>query len=194
MWFSDKIISVITSFNESKFIDEIILIDNNKKAALDISQFKKVRHIQPDDNLYVNPSWNIGISLCKNENVVISNDDLVVNNLDDVLIDSNIDEYDLIGLDYVNINKGIGLVFRKEISVMQKGFGCFLITKKSKYVNIPDEIKIWYGDSFLFNSIKNRAIFSCDNIDIKLSQTVLKIPDLHTIISNDRELFSKIKF
>lgn len=194
MWFSDKVLDAISSFNKSTNVDEIILIDNNKAKALNVLQFEKVNHIKPEANLYVNPSWNLGVSLSKNNNLIISNDDVVINNIDDILTNSKIDEYDLIGLDYSNINKGNGLMFRGEITSMQKGFGCFFILNKNKYVNIPHDLKIWYGDAFIFNTIKNRAVFSHDNIDIQLSRTVLKVQDLHSIIDNDKKIFSKIKF
>lgn len=194
MWLSSKVIEILRIFNSSDFVDEIILIDNNFNKASNLNDYKKVVHIKNETNLYVNPSWNLGVKLSRNENVIISNDDLVIKNIDDILSHAPVNDYDLIGLDYKNINKGNGLVFRNSIINMEKGFGCFIITKKSKYVDIPEEIKIWYGDVFLFNSIKNKAIFSCDDIDIQLSETVLKINNLHTILDNDKELFSKIKF
>lgn len=194
MWFSNKILNSIQVFNTSACVDEIIIIDNNSHSSLDLSTFSKVIHIKNENNLYVNPSWNLGVKLSKNENIIIANDDLVIKNIDDILLHSDINDYDLIGLDYKNINKGNGVVIKNSNINMEKGFGCFIVTKKSKYINIPEEIKIWYGDVFLFNSIKNKAIFSCDDIDIQLSETVLKINNLHTILDNDKELFSKIKF
>lgn len=194
MWLSSKVIEILRVFNSSDFVDEIILIDNNFNKAYNLNEYKKVIHIKNENNLYVNPSWNLGVKLSKNENVIISNDDLIIKNIDSIISNSATNCYDLIGLDYQNINKGNGVIFKNSNVNMEKGFGCFMITKKSKYINIPEEIKIWYGDLFLFNSIKNKAIFSCDGVDIQLSRTVLKIQDLHSIIDNDKKIFSKIKF
>ncbi|HOS21116.1 MAG TPA: hypothetical protein PLV79_07825, partial [Bacteroidales bacterium] len=65
---------------KSKYVCEIIVIDNdNKNIKLDLSKYKKVKHIVNSENIYVNPSWNLGYSICnKNNKLIFANDDLKI--------------------------------------------------------------------------------------------------------------------
>jgi hypothetical protein len=192
MWYSKKILTIIQQFNDSKFINEIIVIDNNIKDSIDLTNYSKVIHIKNNSNIYVNPSWNLGISLSKNDRVILSNDDIIVYEIDKLLSDENIHKYDLIGLDNSNINKGNGINFREPNTAMEKGFGCFLFVNKKCYVNIPNEMKIWCGDNFLFKKIKNKSMFSSDNIEIEFSKTIKNINNLHEIIDEDMKIFKSL--
>ena len=61
-----------------KTVEEIIVIDNSKKRLNKKSN--KLKVIIPDKNLYVNPAWNLGVKLAKNEYIGILNDDLIFPN------------------------------------------------------------------------------------------------------------------
>jgi hypothetical protein len=192
MWFSSKIIDAIKTFNNSIYVEEIILIDNNTAESIDTSEYDKVIHIKNNYNLYVNPSWNLGVSLATNDNIIISNDDIIIRNIDRVLSSNELVSYELVGLDYKNINKNSEVVFKNVDTDMEKGFGCFMYVNKNAYNIIPDEMKIWYGDNFLFKSIDRKSIFSCDAIEIEFSKTVKKISDLHSILNRDKVIFKSL--
>jgi hypothetical protein len=194
MWFSSKIMDAIKIFNNSTYVEEIILIDNNTTESIDISEYDKIIHIKNSYNLYVNPSWNLGVSLANNDNIIISNDDIIIRNIDRVLSSNELVRYDLVGLDYKNINKTSEVVFKNIDTDMEKGFGCFIYVNKNAYKIVPEEMKIWYGDKFLFKSIDRKSMFSCDGIEMELSKTVKKVPDLHSILNRDTIIFSSIKF
>lgn len=194
MWFSSKIVDAIKTFNYSIHVDEILVIDNNPTESIDLSEYDKVNHIKNNSNLYVNPSWNLGVSLATNHNIILSNDDVVIRNIERVLSSDELVSYDLVGLDYKNINKSNSVIFRKTDKDMEKGFGCFMYVNKNLYNDIPNEMKIWYGDKFLFKSIHRKSMFACDGIEIELSKTVKKVQDLHSILKKDEIIFSSIKF
>jgi hypothetical protein len=192
MWSSDKINCFIMELNESTLIDDIVLIDNEtNKTPKFINQIEKINHIKNNENIYVNPSWNIGVALCKNSNIIISNDDLCIKNIDRILFKILKTNYDLIGLDYINLNKTNSVNIDDKIGGMTKGFGCFFYIKKDKYISIPDEIKIWYGDLILHDNISNKGKLSFNDIDIELSSTVKRTINLFDILKNDKDVYER---
>ena len=58
-------------------VSEIIIINNKPELPL-LFNNEKVRIHTPETNLYVNKSWNLGVSLAKNNNFCLMNDDLII--------------------------------------------------------------------------------------------------------------------
>jgi hypothetical protein len=183
----------IVEYINSQLIDEIIIIDNDPQKKINLPKSDKIKYISKGYNIFVNPSWNWGVKESKNENLIFANDDIVIKNIDTLLTNINLLKFDLVGLDYKNINKGKGVTFSPINENMERGFGCFFYIRKNHYTPIPEEMKVWCGDKFLFKKIKNKSQFSCDNVTIKLSKTVKSIDNIHPILENDRKFFSNLK-
>ena len=139
---------------KSKYVCEIIVIDNdNKNIKLDLSKYKKVKHIVNSENIYVNPSWNLGYSICnKNNKLIFANDDLKIydDNIDIIFDMLSKTTFEIVGLSYRkdNIN-----VIEKIDNFPRKNYGSFLYVKNYKY--IPEQLKIWSGDNLQFNSVSS---------------------------------------
>lgn len=186
MWFSNKLDCLINELINSELVDEILIIDNNKFSENKTKiTSDKLKIITQDNNIFVNPAWNLGVRLSKNENIILSNDDLCIDNINKIFTEILNTSFDFIGLDYQNINKSDGITITESLGGMSKGFGCFMFIKKSKYIPIPDNIKIWYGDAILYNNIKNRGKMSCNNINIELSKTIKSINNSIETIKQD---------
>jgi hypothetical protein len=56
-------------------VAEIILIDNDKTKTSDLSFLKSILN-SALHNLSVNPSWNMGVKIAKNELICFCNDDI----------------------------------------------------------------------------------------------------------------------
>ena len=67
---------IIVLLSQDESVEEIILINNKIENPLDYD-FPKLRIITPNENLYVNASWNLGIKESKCENFLLLNDDLL---------------------------------------------------------------------------------------------------------------------
>lgn len=149
---------------------EFILIDNNHGCYLE----PEISIIIPKENLGVNPSWNIGVELAKNNIVCLLNDDIEINfqtiknNLDEI---NNLD-FGIIGFD---ANKNLGTDFNtnvdkfefKEADCRTLGFGCMMFIRKENYLKIDERLKIFFGDDLLYwwNRDKhNRPIYIIDNL------------------------------
>ena len=186
MWFSNKLECLINELIKSELVGEIIVIDNNTLSNNKTQIINEKLIILPQtENIFVNPAWNLGVNISKNENIIISNDDLCITNINKVLLEILNTNFDFIGLDYPNINKNDEVIITKTTGGMTKGFGCFMFIKKNKYIPIPDNIKIWFGDAILHNSIENKGRLSCNNFDIELSKTIKSISNSLETIKQD---------
>ncbi len=186
MWFSSKLECLIEELIKSELVEEIIIIDNNtlsnNKTKI-VSE--KLKVLSQKENIFVNPAWNLGVEISKNENIIISNDDLCITNINKVLLEILNTNFDFIGLDYQNINNNDGVIITKTSGGMTKGFGCFMFIKKNKYIKIPENIKIWFGDTILYNNIENKGKLSCDNFTIELSKTIKSMSNSLETIKQD---------
>ena len=187
---------------EDVCVDEILVINNKPKVPLVLPKCDKIRIITPAENIYVNPSWNLGISECRNENFAIINDDILVCSgfISSVSVSDvfNSPETGLIGA-----AQGLDMKFYKkeeEMELPQKysnlqfipltrymstgDWGSVILGKKSNYYMIPNELKIIYGDNYLL--YKNQ-------INGKINYKVSGMPfnHLHSFSSSSSE-FSNI--
>lgn len=151
--------------NSDSAVGEIILIDNSRKGY-DTKNLNKVRLITPKKNLYVNPSWNLGISMAQYDYFGILNDDLIIpTNLCEKILEKFKNKYlGLTGLgnSIQNVEKAPINFCEKNTSIESLDFdileqrtdvtywGSAIFGKKQDYYKIPTNIKIWCGDDYLF--------------------------------------------
>ena len=152
LWKSDRTQKLLNDLVNSSFVNEIIIIDNTNSKSPIIHP--KINHVIMGENIYVNPAWNRGVELSKNEHIAICNDDINFNtSIFELISSNNIDG--IIGQSSNNFNKNQeGL---PNISPMGHsrpwGWGTLLLTQKKYWIPIPEQLKIWYGDDFF--CIKN---------------------------------------
>jgi len=152
MWYSDKILKSLPLLESSPDVGEIILIDNNKsRRPAQISSTDKIILLEQEENIFVNPAWNLGVELANYENICISNDDLV---------------WDVNCLPYINENLHLGIIGQDgnnyygggkySLHKLDKrgwGWGCLLFVHKTKWKPIPSTLKVAYGDDWLLREI-----------------------------------------
>lgn len=148
---SSLTIELLKSLQESKYISQIILIEN-KILDIDLN-FSKLERYQQSENIFVNPAWNLGASLSKNDKLLIINDD--------IHFDENIVK---LSLPYITPQNGmIGIktyndeiLDKKEIKKINiplfnfNYFGSLFFIHKKSYIKIPEEMKIFCGDQYLY--------------------------------------------
>jgi glycosyltransferase involved in cell wall biosynthesis len=156
MWCSDLILKLLDSLNDSPFVGEIILIDNDKsKRPPQITSTSKLRIIEQEQNIYVNPAWNLGVKIAKNDSIALINDDINFNpNIFEVINSEVLDMFGIIGMGEGNYKYEIDetngpYIDRWKPGINDGGWGCFIMFDKKNWINIPDNIKIWYGDNII---------------------------------------------
>lgn len=149
MWRSERTLPLLTQYNECPHVKEILLINNNSKDTLDTSHLQKVVTASFGGNMFVNPSWNIGVSMSSSEHVVISNDDITFD-VNKALEFMSEQEFDCVGVHPVGINSDDE--HQMEIldgTFIGHGWGILMFMKKQRYKKIPSSLKIWFGDNWL---------------------------------------------
>lgn len=221
LWYQDLIDfrEVLENLESSNFVTEIILIDNDPNFDEDIkknvlSSINKLMHIRMHENIFVNPAWNKGVEISKSDWIVILNDDFWSNPKVSEIIywhfNQENKEDSLFGIHshcYPSFGDVTGYkdnfedgTFRTletpAIEISQEGlglgWGCLLILNKKNWKPIPDELKIWCGDDFIYENWINNNIFSIKNVlATKYSQTCDRSnSEMISIRENDVKIFT----
>ena len=180
--FTDHLVDVLV---EDESVGEIIIIDN---APTDFCYTdEKVCTLKQSENLYVNPSWNLGVEESDYDKFIILNDDIIipynfVYELESLLTE----ERGVVGIDYKAviatdgfIDENITFLDRKitlkSIRIRDWGFGIVIAGHKESYHKIPENIRIWHGDDYLvqLNNEGTKTSYVIDNVPIftKMSAT-----------------------
>jgi hypothetical protein len=176
LWKSNRIGKLLFDLIKCEFVDEIILIDNGGKFFEYFEALDKVKLVQTDENIYVNPAWNLGVKLAKNDLVALLNDDINFNpNIFGVITNDILLEYGIIGQSEFNykVNNSDEPILEKWTGkVRDWGWGCLIMFDKTNWIDIPDDIKIWYGDDFIFKcNPSTKSTLKNFNIETEMSTT-----------------------
>ena len=205
MWRNNKTIRLLDSLNLDPNVSEIILIDNDVKSKnIDLSKFSKVKYIPQAENIYVNPAWNLGVSMCKSEIICIANDDIYFdsNTVTQYVLD-NAQDLGSFGLNMHTRNgSSIGNLSKKELrtrseisnAIVGSGFGMLMFVKKSNWKPIPEELKIWYGDNWIANTNGRAFILSMYGSNLEVDRhTTAGSKELKKITMEDSKAWPNYK-
>ena len=180
--------SQIELLNSNDLVNEIIVINNDKSKTpswFANGSYNKVLEIIPHTNLFVNPSWNLGIRASNSKFILLQNDDIVCKNyhhLDNIKEKLETEDCLIGNADSVYTHTE-GNLFLEEIEIWRIesgayakaipwGWGCSLFLRKESYKEIPDQIKVWYGDKLLCDRFeqKGKSVYCLHNVDFSLSR------------------------
>lgn len=196
MWRSNKTEKLLKDLNASKYVSEIILIDNDTKSKnIDLNKLHKIKYYPQPENIYVNPAWNLGVELASNDLLCICNDDInfevdkhfefVTQHTDKMgLFGANIRPFRKIEKDLLYKINDIRIT---KAALATQGYGMLMFTSKNKWVNIPDTLKIWFGDDWMANEHKDNlySLHFVDGIDAD-KHTTVSSKELSQIIKDDK--------
>lgn len=131
-----------------------VLVINNAPEPL-VWESRKVRVLDQGRNIFVNPAWNLGAREARGEYLAIINDDM---RFDPELIDHAAHTLGkpgvgIVGVDGAFLNRPRSDKIRTRLATYEHvaiGFGMAMFMRRSNYVPIPDDVKIWGGDDWLF--------------------------------------------
>jgi hypothetical protein len=154
-------------------IGEVLIIDNRKENRPDAAVLKhpKVRILEQEKNIYVNPAWNLGVQEAKYDNLCFLSDDVIADSrvyfeADKFLTEKTEPNHGvlvtLIGWELHNqpkVSDGIIQISSyhslrnddKPVG-MHGAFALFFCHKK-QYIEIPEAFKILSGDAYLWNKM-----------------------------------------
>jgi hypothetical protein len=152
LWQSDCIYETIRDFKYSQVEGtELIIIDNANSDYCEDG----VTIVKQQENIFVNPAWNLGVSLAKNDTICLLNDDITINLKTLFNNVSRFPEYGMIGFDAnrnltQTLNQDDEVWELEEATCRSLGFGCMMIMPKTHYEPIPSDLKIYFGDDMLY--------------------------------------------
>lgn len=211
MWRAHHTIPLLQLCQENDVISEVILIDNDpSKTNKEALQFSKVVHLPQKENQFVNPSWNLGVSLARNDKLCICNDDCLVNfNFLEDFEKYIIPEVGLFGFSetsflhvrsdnlqpfYDDKNRNFGdkvVVLESHTLQPHMCYGVCMFVHKNSWHIVPEDFKVDHGDNF--NYILNRFKYKKKNyilnnglIMTKMSSTGL---DFEEYKEKERKVF-----
>lgn len=171
MWKPDHYKVMLPLFNQHPLVGEILVIDNNTaNTNKDILNLEKVIYLPQEQNIYVNPAWNLGAQKAKYDKLCFYSDDCLINlsaidavyelltpqhglfgfNLDSIHSDEG---YDVLDFPFLNMYYGNII---ESMDMISYTFAVCFFAHKDSYYQIPENYKIFYGDKYLFNeNIRN---------------------------------------
>jgi hypothetical protein len=165
IWKSERITKLVNDLDSSENIGEILIIDNLYQYDGRFNELLKVRVIQPEENLYVNPAWNRIVKESQYDLVGLLNDDI---NFDvDIFKSFNAEVLLNVGItgmgeeNYHNTHfEGTPFIIDSR-NISNWGWGCMILLHKNHWIDIPESLKIWYGDNFI------KSVNPCPNGTLK---------------------------
>lgn len=193
MFVPSGVVDRIQEICDHQLVSEFILIDNTNNGYEINEDIPKLKHIKEKKNTFVNPAWNKGVSLAKNEKIMIVNDDIITDfgDLIDLVYNEITQERGIIGLGdgcWDGNNKSFKIA---KIDKLSAGFGCLFFIHKDSYLTIPDDLKLWYGDNWLFEKT-NKKPYQIVNWPVtgELSATVDR-PEFNSLKNDDILIWKK---
>ena len=191
MWKPISFLEMLKTIVEDPNVDEVIIIDNEKESTPDdsILNHHKIRFHKSETNLYVNPSWNLGAKLAKNELLCFCQDDII---FDTRVFEKTLHLFEtansvgVVGslVSYTSepsygdayfkffVDGSINFVNSKEPDHAKRppatGCGNLFFIQKCDWIDIPQDIKIFHGELLIWNyydAVKDNYIIT--NFDIK---------------------------
>lgn len=182
-------------------VTEIIIINNSDEHLQFLSS--KIIVYSPDDNMFVNQSWNKGVELSTNDHIVLLSDDVLVPDSFFFRIkDVDFNQFGLVGQSDTHIlnKKHDEIDFfdaRDEGSIdyigdyRNWGFGTIMVMKKENFYPAPDGMRVWYHDDLLLlrnrQAGKTNAVFKIP-IMTQMS-TTSDLPEYSPVKDNDKIVY-----
>lgn len=195
LWKINRLYETLSELENCESVDQIILIDNT--GIEKIISNKKLTYVLEKENTYVNPAWNKGITLSRNDNICILNDDIwfdwtKLKEIEEIISP----DIGLIGMSPKNYNLHVdeNLTFVKinpdwktSKGHRPMGYGCCLFIHKNNWIPIPDEMKVWAGDDYIFYYRNNLSNYMVEGLKCSghISYTCNSLENIDEISKND---------
>lgn len=193
LWKSSRIHKLLDNLINCESVGEIILIDNSNQFKQHYDLLPKTKVIIPSQNMFVSESWNFGIRSSKYTNIALCNDDINFDtHIFKILLQSKI--VGIIGQasDNYHYDYNQNLMITPMIGTRPWGWGCLIFLNKEYWKEVPENLKVWYGDDWLvkFNPISK---YTLHNFSIKTEMSSTSdLEEFNTIKQQDKLVWEQI--
>jgi len=190
LWKDPTCLDRIKLLSNHDLVGEIILIDNTDEGLDFGENIPKLKHIKEFKNTFVNPAWNKGVRLAEYDKLLFLSDDVDTDfSILDMVYDYITDNIGMIGAGVSCWNPHYvgGQPLLVPINQRQMCYAAFFFMHKNSYVPIPEEMKVWHGDDWLFIKPKKQNYELTNWEMLGMSSRTSGLPEFVDIIKNDTE-------
>jgi len=164
MWRTPELKSSIEIMEQSPYITRIQLINNAKsaffQAGINTWGNTKIRVYTPPENIYITASWNHGVLHADTDIVCLLNDDVVLPAPAWEFIANNWPEdAGIVGLGFNSLHILGGAYHLRATTARGYGFGAAMFIRRKNYLPIPEDLKLWFNDDWLFKYIPGQHYY-----------------------------------
>lgn len=192
---SDELYPLVNQCAAHPLVAEVLVI-NNAEAPLSWAS-AKVRVLQQEQNLFVNPSWNLGARQAQGEYLAIVNDDVRFPDevFDHVAKILRRGWFGIVGPERSSFSTGALGKPRHRLArpiVTPYGYGTFMALRTRDYSPIPEQMRIWAGDDWLIaRSARPPAALMGFRFDTTMSTTAGS-PEFQTLRAREQAIADEI--
>lgn len=161
MWVPEKFCDFLQYVVKQECVGEVIIINNavDKTPNHIALSHPKIKMVNCEENIYVNPAWNLGAKMASFEHLCFLSDDVIVDLRAFYKADDFMEKNPEMGMLYICPgfeDQDQPKVTTGEIEIEsgpvtnRYGYGAFFFVHKKDWNPIPEQFKIWFGDHFTF--------------------------------------------
>lgn len=164
MWRGLGLEKVITEVETNPLLGEILVINNAPDKTPDWFKNKKpnpkIKVANFGHNIYVNPAWNLGVKHSNFDHICIMNDDIEFDSsIFAFMSDKITPDLGPVGSAYENWGNSLSISISEDSydswssrgGSSPIGWGVFFFVHKANWIDIPEQLKIWKGDDWIYD-------------------------------------------
>ena len=211
MWKYPPFFDFLQDIVDVPLVGQVIIIDNDIDArpiaVHKVLENSKVDVICFDKNVYVNPAWNAGVKIAKYDRICLYGDDLIFDlRLFRKILPYITPENGVFGFCPGDESMGQPLVTDGSIQFTPAknpyhyrdnfGYGMLMFLHKSNWVDVPEEIQLYWGDNFVFDTqyyMLNKNFFITNVFHhTPFAATTSKLGNCNEILAEENEAYNRI--
>lgn len=153
MWKFAPFPDFLADVMESPWVSDVVLINNHMDVTPQhkIFNHSKLKVLDYGVNIFVNPAWNVGVMHAKSDLVCLANDDIIYDSrVFRTVLDSYQMNHGCYGISSrMSVDGDLELI--PALGQDLFGYGQLMFVHKSKWIDIPPQLNVWYGDNFIFD-------------------------------------------
>lgn len=174
LWRPTRLVTALENYLHCPGVERVIVIDNDPanqpEAVQELERHPRLLLLHQSENLYVNPSWNLGMAQISGDATLVGlvNDDINIPSpvLEQLLAQAPpsgtvvgllpAHEPDTGGTSESSNPESSPFAlepfpYRQDLSIgtQCRGFGSALFLRRGDYVPVPTNLKIWFGDDWI---------------------------------------------
>lgn len=202
IWKGEHYKQMLPLLNDHPLVGEIIIIDNDtSNTNKQIFELSKLTYLPQAENIYVNPAWNLGVSIAKCDRICLYSDDVLFDiKAIDAVYPFLTPQNGIAGFAFESISENETALHIAEWEQKRViptfgfhyRFGICMFMHKESYHQIPLEFKIYYGDTYLFdnNLLAGKQNYAIENFEC-LTKMKTSSKHFNPVIEEDHRQYKK---